>query len=191
MAINRVDAFDQGAFSHLVDWVNHPTQGSLLKTVSRWVYNKTTTSYAYQECTVGITIRRDHRVKLTRCGANNFVADFEDDACVLLGPNAPGALPIHLVFDPPILALGAFMSAEATAGLTYTRQLSTKLEGAADWDVVTRSAPISTNQNTATFLGAETANGARITEAWFDVFNEPGNPDDVGQVAIGNLYFRV
>jgi hypothetical protein len=186
MAINRVDTNDPDHFfDQFIEWSDNPTEGLLPFTS----YSDAMAKYDFGDFKVSIDISNE--VKLAKCKAGSFPGDFAEDADVLLGINSGSNLPIHLTFDRPISALGAFVSPDGPRNLQYIRKLGVKVVGQPEWIPLLRTAGFSSSRQTATFLGAESTNGTKITEAWFDVVNVPGSIANVRKVAIGNLYFSL
>jgi hypothetical protein len=186
MAINRIDTNDPDHFfDQFIEWRDNPTQGPLPLTS----YSDEMAAYDFGDFKVTIDISIG--VSLARCKAGSFPADFAEDADVLLGKNSGSNLPIHLTFDRPISAVGAFVSPDAPRDRQYIRKLGVKVVGENDWFPLVRTAAFTSSRQTATFLGAESTNGTKITEVWFDVVNVPGSIANIRKVAISNLYFSL
>jgi hypothetical protein len=186
MAINRIDTSNpDGVFDQFIEWSDNPTEGPLPLTS----YSDAMAAYDYGDFKVSIDLSSE--VILAKCKTGSFAGDFDEGADVLLGTNSGSNLPIHLTFDRPISALGAFVSPDGPRNLQYIRKMGVKVVGQNDWIPLVRTAAFLGARKTATFLGAESTNGTKITEVWFDVVNVPGNVAKVRKVAIGNLYFSV
>lgn len=186
MAVQRIDDPDQFAF--YTDWSENPDPdiGTL---VAPSIYSEPANTYDYGDLVITISIQT--RVKFMRCSQDLFNGDFAENAACILGKNEGANLPVHITFDPPVARVGARVSADTMPGETYLRQLGVKALPTDQWDVVTATGPVTTKRGRAPFLGARYSEGKRISEAWFDVVNVPGNNFDILQVAIGNLHYTL
>lgn len=167
-----------------LDWTDHPGQGPI--DVPK-AMTKTLQSYRFNEGTITVDIDGPP-VAVSRCTVQGFNYNFASGDPVLLGDNLPSKLPIHLIFDPPLRALGSQVSASGRVGRGYLAQLAVRLDGGA-WKPFAEAGTLNRQRGTAPFMGVRCANGRSISEAWFDVV-DPANKVEFLRVAINQLYFE-
>jgi hypothetical protein len=174
---------DDFAEAFCVDWTDHPSQGPV--DVPKAV-TKSLQDYHFNEGTITLDIGGP-ALELSRCTTLSFNYNFASGDPVLLGDNLAGKLPIHLLFDPPIKAIGSQVSAVGPVGRGYLAQLAVRLDDGI-WRPFAEAGKLNRQRGTAPFMGVQVSNGKLITEAWFDVV-DPQNKVDFLRVAINQLYF--
>ncbi len=167
-----------------LDWLDHPQWGPLNIAVQKRV-NVSLKTYAFNEGTITIDTAGPKNWLSTRT-VNAFGYNFDDGDPVLLGENVAGQLPVHLIFDTPMRAIGTHISASAnTDNVDYLAQFSVRLSDGS-WRTQHATGLLSPNPGTAPFLAAQADAGTTIVEAWFDVV-DPRNVVDFIRVAINRL----
>ncbi len=166
-----------------LDWLDHPQHGRL--TAPRAV-TKTLQDYHFEECDITLDIGGPP-MRLSVCSTGGFNFNFDSGEGVLLGDNLAGKLPVHLTFNPPLRAIGSHVSASGPVNRDYLAKLEVKLDDGV-WHPQSCIGTLNRVRGSAPFMGAFTANGKRITEAWFDVVC-PLNRNDFLCVAINHFYF--
>jgi hypothetical protein len=169
-----------------IDWREHPVAGNLPSptTITNALQN-----YDYEPCDIRIDVSGP-QVTLDRCGLDRFKCNFDIGDGVLGGDMMPGARPIHLTFSPGLKAVGAQISADGRAGVSYAGHLAVRMSDGT-WEL-----PVSSNgvldhrcQGSAPFVGVTALNGLRIVEAAFYAVNL-SSAVQFNQVAINDLYFE-
>ena len=188
MSVIKIEKYESSDFDLEVDWKIRPSSPNA-PLLPVWRYNDPTAVYKFND-NFSITISIERAVYLSCCKAGFFNYDLNQDESVLLGDNIGSNLPIHLVFDPPISALGAYGSADTTPGEEYQRLLAILPDDDQSWQILSSTAPVTRTRGAATFMGATATGNSRIKEMWFDMINIPGNSYDIRQVGIGTLYVK-
>jgi hypothetical protein len=172
-------------YEYEIDWRDHPTFGRL---PLDFQMTMNTSAYEFADAPA-VRLLAPTPTFVTCCKQGCFNYDLDEGQSVLLADNADSMFPVHLHFDTPVAAVGAYVSADAAAGRDYVRQVAVRLEGDTQWTTFTLAAPLSKQRGTAPFLAVRANGGSRIEEIGFDVMNVPGNTGSVRQVAIGSLFF--
>ncbi len=173
-------------YEYELDWLDHPALGRL-PLESRLRLNMRT--YEFEDPP---TVRIVSQVQtfVSSCRFTGFNGDLDEGATVLLGRQTANIYPVHLRFDAPVRAIGAFISADGMLGNDYMRHVAVLLEGDTQWQrPFQRVAPLSDVRGSAPFLAVSANGGPRIAEVAFDVTNVPGGAGSVAQVAIGSLFY--
>ena len=174
---------DQLANGFWFDWLEHPQMGALHAPLG---LTRPLQSYRFEEATITVDVDGPP-VSISQCSVNDFNLSFASGDGVLLGDNVAARMPVHLVFDRPMLALGTKVSANGPVGRDYLAQLSVRFEDG-EWQPVMTVGRLSRTRDSAPFLGVRAKNGSRIVEAWFDVFDAK-NRIEFSQVAINHFHF--
>ena len=168
-----------------LEWDDHPQIGQV--TVPRAVTGALKT-YLFNEGGITIDISGPP-MSLGRCSNQGFNGNFATGDCVLLGDNPPGVMPVHLLFDPPVQAVGAHVSATGPVGRAYLVNFSVLCDDGSGRKFSTNGTT-SRQRGTAPFVGARAPAGTGITQIWFDVV-DPANQSDFARVAINNLLWEI
>ena len=133
-------------------------------------------------------------VYVDRANRPGALLGFERQCALIRADNMPGVAPVHLLFDQPVIAVGAHVSAlvdDASAlGKVYHAYLTVGFEN--EWHRQTVSVPfrLSNQTGTAPFIAARIVGPSpRITDVWFDVLGATHVTPPVTQVAINELRF--
>ncbi len=133
-------------------------------------------------------------VYVDRANRPGALLGFERQCALIRADNMPGVAPVHLLFDVPVSAVGAHVSAVVpdpnALGKVYHAQLTVGFEG--EWRRQTVSLPfrLSNTVGTAPFLAAQIVPPSpRITDVWFDVLGDTHVTPPPIQVAVNELRF--
>ncbi|OGU20784.1 MAG: hypothetical protein A2580_09095 [Hydrogenophilales bacterium RIFOXYD1_FULL_62_11] len=146
-------------------------------------------TYGFAQCEITVDIGGP-AVYLERCLFGGFNFNFGKKDSVLLADNTPDKLSIHLLFNPPVQAIGSQVSATGPLDVEYLGLLAVRLESTGEWEHWSGRGVLNRIPGSAPFIGAAAKPGERITEVWFDVV-DANNANGVNfiHVAINDLYF--
>lgn len=168
-----------------IQWDAHPQRGTLPIAAP---IDTTNHRYEFNGQTIIVDIEGPP-VALTRCNQNRFNFNFAHGDTVLIGDNLPNSMPVHLVFVPPIRALGSQVSATGPVASDYLAQLRIVNADTGRHEDVTTDGVLSRTRGSAPFLGVKTLNMELISEAWFDVLDHKNQGVDFLRVAINDLFY--
>ena len=169
---------------HRLEWHRHPQLGELATPLVLALVHQ---HYRMLDGAV-VTIDLDGpQVGLSLCSIDDFNLSFESNDGVLLGDNPPLLMPVHLLFERPMLAVGAHVSADGRVRRNYVAQLFVRFEDG-ELQCVRTPGQLSSTRNSAPFLGVRTDGASGITEAWFDALPTSGTSDFI-RVAINRLLY--
>lgn len=181
--IDTINGFDPPPY--VLDWV----KDSIRPKMSLPCAITTAAMATYRFDVADIVIdRAGPAVSFSRCGQNLFNGNLASGEGVLLGDNRPNIRPIHLIFETPLRALGACISAVGSRNTPYVGVLWAKVDG--QWFRLTVPGVLSSKRESAPFVGLQVRQGSAITETWFDA-DDDGHPGRFSRVAIGSLHYLV
>lgn len=171
------------------DWTDHPQRRPLV--VPRAV-NVGLQRYLYDVNgqAVAITVDIDASpVQISRCSRTEFNGNFADADGVLLGDSQAGVMPVHLMFNPPLRRVGAFVSASGATGRRYQALLDVLCSDGSSAKF-TADGVLSRQRDTAPFAGVVAPAGLGIAEVWFDAVHAD-NREHFASVAISSLLWEL
>ena len=131
-------------------------------------------------------------VFFNQCGGNfGFIGGFSDGDFLIQGDNQAGRMPVHLIFENPVRAVGAAVGVVGGGGWgsRYTTQMWVRLDGQPEWWPVTSLLVKSQAFETTPFLGARANAGeAGIKQVYFDAMGSSNRVPVAAQIAINDLH---
>lgn len=181
--VDGPDGFEGGFF---FQWAERPPDFPPQLLLPVTVYDEGICIYDYGDQMVLIDVAGP-KISMSACHANFIVGMFSDGDRLLLGVNKASQMPIHLLFDPPVRALGTQIAAIGEDGAAYLATLNVRDQASGSWFGRSVEGPVQGTLDTAPFVGLRTKGGL-IDEAWFDVISTSG-ADQFSEVAINHLYY--